>query len=73
MKMNSSILIIIIIAIITFSAGAIVVWTEYGSVCNKSVTDHLQKYSNLFDDNFVGILAIEGISLPFGVNESSIQ
>ncbi len=71
--MNSKIFIIIAIAIIASSAGGSMMWMEYGSVCNKSVTDHLQKYSNLLDENFDGILAIEGISLPFGVNESSIQ
>ena len=71
--MNNKILIIVIITIIASSAGTIVAWTEYGSVCNKSVTDHLQKHSNLFDEDFDGILAIEEISLPFGVNESSIQ
>ena len=71
--MKIRLLIIITIAIIASSAGVTIIWTEYGSVCNKPVTDHLQKYSNLFDEDFDGIFSMEWISLPFGVNESSIQ
>jgi hypothetical protein len=71
--MKTGLLIIITIAIIASSAGVAMIWTEYGSVCNKAVTDHLQKYSNLFDEDFDGIFSMEWISLPFGVNESSIQ
>nr|MCH9657249.1 hypothetical protein [archaeon] len=44
-----------------------------GAVCNKPVTDHLQKHSNLFDENFDGIFSMESIGLPFGVSELSIQ
>jgi len=71
--MKTRLLIIIAIAIIASSAGVAIIWTEYGSVCNKPVTDHLQKYSNLFDEDFDGTFSMEWISLPFGVNESNIQ
>ena len=71
--MKTRVLIIIVIAIIASSAGASITWMEYGSVCNKAVTDHLQKYSNLFDENSDGTFSMEWISLPFGVNESNIQ
>ena len=71
--MKTRVLIIIGITIIVFSAGVSVIWVEYGSVCNRSVTDHLQKYSNLFDENFDESFSMESIGLPFGVNESSIQ
>ena len=64
---------IVVIAIIASSAGASIIWMEYISVCNKPVTDHLQKYSNLFDERFDGTFSIESIGLPFGVNEYSIQ
>jgi hypothetical protein len=71
--MKTRLMIIIAIAIIASSAGVAIIWTEYGSVCNKPVTDHLQKYSNLFDEDFDGTFSMEWISLPFGVNESNIQ
>ena len=71
--MNPRVLIIAVIAIIASSVGASIIWMEYGSVCNKPVTDHLQKYSNLFDENSDGVFSMESIGLPFGVNESSIQ
>ena len=44
--MKTRLLIIVVIAIIASSAGAFITWMEYGSVCNKPVIDHLQKYSN---------------------------
>lgn len=65
--MKTRVLAIVVIAIIASSAGASIVWMEYGSVCNKPVTDHLQKYSNLFDENSDGIFLMEPIGLPFGV------
>ncbi len=71
--MKTSLLVIIAIAIVASSAGASVTWMEYGTVCNKPVTNHLQKHSNLFDENFDGTFSMEWISLPFGVSESSIQ
>jgi len=71
--MKTRLLIIITIAIIAFSAVISMMWMEYGSVCNKSVMNHLQKYSNLYDEDFDGTFSIEWISLPFGVNESNIQ
>lgn len=71
--MKTGVLIIVVIAIIMSSTGVSIIWMEYGSVCNKPVTEHLQKYSNLFDENFDGAFSMESIGLPFGVNESSIQ
>ena len=71
--MNPRVLIIVVIAIIASSVGASIIWMGYGSVCNKPVADHLQKYSNLFDENFDGTFSMESIGLPFGVNEYSIQ
>ena len=70
--MNIRIL-IIITTIIASSACVFVMWMEYGSVCNNTVTNHLQKYSNLFDENFDGTFLMESIGLPFGVTESGIQ
>lgn len=71
--MKPRVLTIAVIAIIVFSAGASVIWMEYGTVCNKPVTDHLQEYSNLFDEDFDGTFSMESIGLPFGVTEYSIQ
>lgn len=64
---------IIAIAIIASSVGAFMMWAEYGLVCNKSVTDHLQKHSNLFDDTFDGTFAINAEGFPFGVHGINIQ
>lgn len=52
---------------------ATVMWMEYGVVCNKSVLDHLHKYSNLFDDSFDGEYTILDIGLPFGVTPMSLD
>ena len=71
--MKTSVLIIVVIAIIASSAGASITWMEYGTVCNKPVTDHLQKRSNLFDENFDGAFAMKDIGFPFGVHELNIQ
>ncbi|WP_016940284.1 hypothetical protein [Candidatus Nitrosopumilus sediminis] len=30
---------------------SVVLWSEYGMVCNNAVVAHLQEYSNLFDEN----------------------
>ena len=70
--MKTRLLIIIVIATIASSAGVSITWMEYGSACNKPVTDHLQRYSNLFDENFDGTFAIEDIGFPFGVHEMNI-
>ena len=72
-KMKTKLLIVIVIAIVASSAGVSIIWMEYGSVCNKPVTDHLQKHSNLFDENFDGEFAMEDIGFPFGVHELNIQ
>ena len=72
--MKTRFLIIIVIAIVASSAGVSITWMEYGSVCNKPVTDHLQKHSNLFDENTThetyGILEI---GYPFGVHSWNVK
>jgi len=71
--MKTRLLIIIgIITLVAISSG-VVMWLEYGVVCNKAVLDHLQKYSNLFDENFDGKFAILDIGYPFGVHDLNIQ
>jgi len=70
--MKTRLLIIFTITIIAASVGA-VMWTEYGVVCSRSVLDHLQKYSNLFDDGFDGTFVIHDVGFPFGVHELNIQ
>ncbi len=49
-------------------------WTEYGTVCNEHVVEHLKKYSNLFDKNTTketyGILEI---GYSFGVHGGNIK
>ena len=72
--MNSKIFIFIAIAIIASSAGGSMMWMEYGSVCNNAVVEHLQKYSNLFDENIIHeTYAIQDIRFPFGVHPWNIQ
>ena len=71
--MKAKFLIVVITTIIVISASVSVIWMEYGAVCNKPVTDHLKKYSNLFDGDFDGKFSMESIGLPFGVTEHSIQ
>ncbi len=66
-------LIIGIISIIVVSIFT-VMWPEYGMVCNNAVVEHLQKYSNLFDENTThqtyGILEI---GYPFGVYSWNVK
>ena len=51
-----------------------VMWTEYGMVCNNAVADHLQKYSNLFDeDTTYETYGINAIGLPFGVHPGNVK
>jgi hypothetical protein len=71
--MRATFLIIVGIAIIVSSTGIFMTWVEYGSVCNKPVADHLQKYSNLFDESFDGIFGIKDSGFSFGVHELNIQ
>lgn len=52
---------------------SISMWVEYGVVCNDNVVDHLQKHSNLFDDDYEGEFAMNDIGYPFGVHELNIQ
>lgn len=74
--MKSRLLIIIIvgmIVIITISIGA-VMWPEYGMVCNNAVVEHLQKYSNLFDDGTTHeTYGIIEIGFPFGVHPENVK
>ena len=66
-------MIIGIIAIITIPISA-VLWTEYGMVCNNAVVEHLQKYSNVFDDSITyDTYGIEEIGYPFGVHSYNIK
>jgi hypothetical protein len=73
MKTRYKILIIVIIALIIISFF-VVAWPKYGMICNSAVGTHLQKYSNLFDENTTketyGILEI---GLPFGVHPGNVK
>ena len=71
--MKRMFLIIVGIAFVASSICIEIGWTEYVSVCNRPVASHLEKYSNLFDENFDGHFAIEEIGFPFGVHELNIQ
>ncbi len=66
-------IIIVLIAILAISIGT-VMWPEYGMVCNNTTIKHLQKYSNLFDENTIhetyGILEI---GYPFGVHGGNVK
>ena len=72
--MKTRLLIIIgILSIIVISIFA-VMWPEYGMVCNKAVVEHLQKYSNVFDDGITyDTYGIEEIGLPFGVHPGNLR
>ncbi|MCH9657443.1 hypothetical protein K0U27_01895 [archaeon] len=51
-----------------------VMWPKYGMVCNNAVVEHLQKYSNVFDDDITyDTYGIEGIGFPFGVHEWNVK
>ena len=49
-------------------------WEEYGMICNNAVTGHLQKYSNLFDENTTHkTYAIHDIGYPPGVHSWNVK
>ena len=49
-------------------------WIEYGMICNHAATAHLQKYSNLFDENTTyETYGINAIGLPFGVHPGNLK
>lgn len=51
-----------------------VIWEEYGMVCNNAVIGHLQKYSNLFDENTPSQTYIMlDIGYPFGVHSWNVK
>ena len=64
---------IVVVSLVVISMGN-VMWIEYGMVCNNAVAKHLQKYSNLFDENTTrdtyGILEI---GLSFGVHPGNVK
>lgn len=75
--MKTRLLMIIIVSTIV-SIPVILVsaftWIEYGMVCNNTVVKHLQKHSNLFDENttketFGGL----DIGYPFGVHGGNVK
>ena len=75
--MKTRLLIIIIVSIIVSITVILVsafAWIEYGMVCNDNVIEHLQKYSNLFDENTTretyGTL---DIGFPFGVHGGNVK
>ena len=72
--MKTRLLIIIgILSIIMISIFA-VMWPEYGMVCNHAVVKHLQKYSNLFDENTTRqTYGIAEIGYPFGVHSWNVN
>lgn len=72
--MKTRLLIIIGISLLFVISTSVVIWPEYGMVCNNAVVAHLQKYSNLFDeDTTQETLAIEDIGYPFGVHSWNVK
>jgi hypothetical protein len=72
--MKTKLLIIIGISSLFVISTSVVLWPEYGMVCNNAVTTHLQKYSNLFDENTTKeTYGIEEIGLPFGVHPGNMK
>ena len=72
--MNTKILIIIAVSSILMIPIGYFMWIKYGMVCNNAVTQHLQKYSNLFDENITReTYGINEIGLPFGVHPGNLQ
>ena len=41
--------------------------------CNEPILIHLEKYSNLFDEEFDGVYGIEDIGLPDGVSQEKFE
>ncbi len=65
---------IIGISLLFVISTSVVLWPEYGMVCNNAVTKHLQKHSNLFDENTTHeTYAIQDIGFPFGVHSWNVQ
>ena len=72
--MKTRLLIIIGISLLFVISTSIVLWTEYGMVCNNAVVAHLQKYSNLFDENTTKeTYVILEIGYPFGVHSWNVK
>ena len=69
--MKVKLLVLVIIGIIVVSVG-IVSWTTYGIACSKPVLEHLEKYSNVFDDDADEYI-IAAIGLPFGVSQENLD
>ena len=72
--MKTELLIIVVCVGITIISIGVVLWPEYGMVCNNAVTEHLKKYSNLFDENTTRqTYVIVEIGYPFGIHGGNIQ
>ena len=72
--MKNRLLITIGLITILIILMGVVLWPEYGMVCNNAVVEHLQKYSNVFDESIVyDTYGIEDIGLPFGVHSVNLQ
>lgn len=62
-----------LITMLTISIG-VVMWLEYGMVCNNAVVNHLHKYSNLFSEGIThDTYVIFHIGVPFGVHSGNLQ
>ena len=74
-KIKTSILLKIIIPCMIFLILVLMsMWIEYGIVCNDHVVEHLQRYSNLFDENTTrDTFGMNEIGYPFGVHGGNIQ
>lgn len=46
---------------------------SYEHGCNEPIFLHLEKYSNLLDEEFVGVYSIEDIGLPDGVSQEKFE
>ena len=72
--MQSKFLIMIAASSILLIPFGYFLWTEYVMMCNNAVTEHLRKYSNLFDENTIHeTFGINDIGFPFGVHSWNIQ
>lgn len=69
--MKTHLLALVAVVIIAVSVG-MVLWTSYGVACSKPVLDHLERYSNVFDDA-ADDYVIASIGLPFGVSQKSLD
>ena len=73
-KMKTRVLVIIAVSSALVIPIGYFLWIEYGMVCNNAVRQHLEKYSNLFDENTTfETYAVHEVGTPFGVHSWNMQ